>query len=68
MVERINDLVMKQGRDGKLFAVWVVANQDFRSELKTLFALYARRNDKEEFKAYLNTHEECKRIDEERRW
>lgn len=174
MVERINDLVMKQGRDGKLFAVWVVANQEyidysmpvrvmlqealeydrqvkeiksrnnnsdklkskeflsgicrgdrlkpvitivmywgsdrwegaeslqdiidfgedaelaeqmraltpiyplhilnlseqkdsqcFKSELKTLFALYVRRNDKEEFKAYLNTHDECKRIDEE---
>ncbi len=27
-LERTNDLVMKQDRDGKLFAVWIVANQE----------------------------------------
>ena len=174
MIERINDLIMKQGKDGKLFAVWVVANQEyidysmpvrvmlqealeydrqlkeikrgnfknnklkapeflsgicrsdrlrpvitivmywgngrwqgaeslqdiidfgedtelaeqmkaltpvyplhilnlseqqdnqyFKTELGVLFALCARRNDKTALKAYLSTHEECRKMDEE---
>ena len=173
-IERINDLVMREGKDGKLFAVWVVANQEhvdysmpvrvmlqealeydrqlkeircknhsayqmnageylsgicrsdrlrpvvtvvvywgsgkwqgaenlhdmidfgqdadlaekirdlvpvyrlhvlnlseqedsqlFRTELRTLFELYARRNSREAFRTYLNTHKECQKMDEE---
>lgn len=37
----------------------------FQTELKTLFSLYACRNDKKAFRHYLETHEECRHMDEE---
>ena len=42
--------------------------EGFQTELKLLFELYARRNDKQELRKYLENHEECKRIDEETIW
>lgn len=35
----------------------------FETELRTLFELYACRNDKGRFKEYLDTHEECQHMD-----
>lgn len=37
----------------------------FQTELRILFELYARRNNKLEFWNYVNGHEECKRLDKE---
>lgn len=37
----------------------------FQTELKTLFELYDRRNDKTAFRAYLEEHEECRQMNVE---
>lgn len=37
----------------------------FQTELRTLFSLYIRRGNKEEFFSYLESHEECRHMDEE---
>lgn len=37
----------------------------FQTELRILFELYARRNNKLEFWNYVNRHEECKQLDKE---
>lgn len=37
----------------------------FRTELGMLFALYARRNDRDSFKEYLDTHKACRNMDDE---
>lgn len=42
--------------------------QNFHSEIRTLFELYDRRNDKEKFHEYLKHDEHCKRIDAETAW
>ena len=41
---------------------------NFHSEIKMLFELYDRRNDKAEFYKYLKSNEECRKIDEETVW
>lgn len=38
---------------------------NFQTELKILFELYARRNDKKEFMQYLKSHEVCRQLDKE---
>ena len=42
--------------------------QNFHSEIKMLFELYDRRNDKAEFYKYLHSNEDCRKIDEETLW
>ncbi len=42
--------------------------QCFHSEIRTLFELYSRRNDKEAFCQYLNYDSKCMSIDEETTW
>lgn len=42
--------------------------ESFQTELRTLFELYARRNDKNRFKEYLQNREECKKLDAETIW
>lgn len=42
--------------------------QNFQSEIRMLFELYDRRNDKEEFYQYLNHNDGCRQIDEETVW
>lgn len=37
----------------------------FQTELRILLELYACRNDKERFQDYINSHEECRHMDEE---
>lgn len=37
----------------------------YQTELKTVFELYHRRNDKKQFKAYVEGHEECRYLDKE---
>lgn len=37
----------------------------FRTSLRTVFELYARRTDKRQFLDYVKTHEECRRLDTE---
>ena len=37
----------------------------FRTELRTVFELYHCRNDKKEFREYIEGHEECQHLDEE---
>lgn len=37
----------------------------FRTELRTVFELYRLRNDKKEFKEYVEGHKECRHLDEE---
>ena len=42
--------------------------RNFRSEIKMLFELYDRRNNKAEFYKYLQNNEDCRKIDEETVW
>lgn len=42
--------------------------RNFHSEVRTLFELYDRRNDKEEFYQYLNHNDGCRKLDEETVW
>ncbi len=42
--------------------------QNFHSEIRLLFELYDRRNDKAEFYKYLQNNEDCRKIDEETVW
>lgn len=42
--------------------------QNFHSEIRMLFELYAKRNDKKEFYGYLRHEERCKHIDGETLW
>ena len=42
--------------------------QNFHSEIRMLFELYDRRNDKAEFYKYLHSNEDCRKIDEETVW
>ena len=42
--------------------------QNFQSEIRMLFELYDRRNDKAEFYKYLRNNEDCRKIDEETVW
>ena len=42
--------------------------QNFHSEIRMLFELYDRRNDKAEFYKYLQSNEVCRKIDEETVW
>lgn len=42
--------------------------QCFHSEIRTLFELYSRRNDKEAFFRYLNCDSKCMHMDEETTW
>lgn len=37
----------------------------FRTSLRTVFELYARRADKQQFRDYVETHEECRHLDVE---
>ena len=37
----------------------------FRTELRLLFELYSCRGNKEELKRYMESHEECRHMDEE---
>lgn len=40
----------------------------FQTELRTVFELYRYRNDKKEFREYVEAHEECRHLDEESCW
>lgn len=42
--------------------------RNFHSEIRMLFELYDRRNDKAEFYKYLQNNEDCRKIDEETIW
>lgn len=42
--------------------------KNFQTELRTLFELYDRRNDKIQFHKYLDEHEECRQLDTETFW
>lgn len=42
--------------------------QNFQSEIRMLFELYDRRNNKTSFYSYLKNHDECRQIDEETVW
>lgn len=42
--------------------------RNFRSEIRMLFELYDRRNDKEAFYEYLQHNADCRQIDEETAW